>query len=195
MNGLLFRFLAGDFFQNNPFILPDFVGHVADQATTGCRYLVDAYCGSGLFGLSMASRFEAVAGVEVSESSADWARHNARANDLRNVTIHTASAEAIFAEISFPPEHCAVVIDPPRKGCGPEFLDQLFAFGPRRIVYVSCNPATQVRDLKEFESHRYRLLEIQPFALFPQTRHLECVVTLERQEGSSRAPSGQDPLS
>jgi len=177
---LTFSFLAGDFFQNNPFILPAFVAHVAKQATPGCRFLVDAYCGSGLFALSLAKHFEEVAGVEVSESAADWARRNARQNHLPNVTVLAASAEKIFADIAFPADETAVVIDPPRKGCGPEFLAQLFAFAPKRVVYVSCNPATQIRDLQEFQAHNYRIAEVQPFDLFPQTRHLECVVTLER---------------
>ena len=73
-----------------------------------------------------------------------------------------------------------VVIDPPRKGCSPGFLDQLFAFAPRRVVYVSCNPATQIRDLAPLIEAGYAIEEIQPFDLFPQTRHLECVVTLSR---------------
>ncbi|MDE0825568.1 MAG: class I SAM-dependent RNA methyltransferase [Akkermansiaceae bacterium] len=177
---LKFSFLAGDFFQNNPFILPAFVDHVATQAKQDCRFLVDAYCGSGLFALSLAKHFESVAGVEVSESAADWARRNAKDNNIDNVTILASSAEHIFADITFPGSETAVVIDPPRKGCNPEFLAQLFAFAPKRIVYVSCNPATQIRDLKEFEGQSYRIVEIQPFDLFPQTRHLECVVTLER---------------
>lgn len=177
---LTFSFLAGDFFQNNPFILPAFVDHVATQARPDCRFLVDAYCGSGLFGLSLAKHFEQVAGVEVSESAADWARRNASDNKIDNVTVLAASAEHIFADITFPAEETAVIIDPPRKGCGPEFLAQLFAFAPRRIVYISCNPATQIRDLQEFDTQHYRIVEVQPFDLFPQTRHLECVVTLER---------------
>ena len=72
------------------------------------------------------------------------------------------------------------IIDPPRKGCDRSFLDQLFAFGPRTVVYVSCDPATQMRDLKDFLAAGYRLTAVQPFDLFPQTRHLECVITLER---------------
>jgi tRNA/tmRNA/rRNA uracil-C5-methylase (TrmA/RlmC/RlmD family) len=74
-----------------------------------------------------------------------------------------------------------VVIDPPRKGCTPEFIQQLAAFGPSRLVYVSCDPATQVRDLKLLSQHGYQLRDVQPFDLFPHTRHLECVMTLERQ--------------
>ena len=72
-----------------------------------------------------------------------------------------------------------MVIDPPRKGCGPGFLEQLVRFGPRRIVYVSCNPATQMRDLRALIDHGFQPKEIQPFDLFPHTKHLECVITLD----------------
>jgi 23S rRNA (uracil1939-C5)-methyltransferase/tRNA (uracil-5-)-methyltransferase len=74
-----------------------------------------------------------------------------------------------------------VVIDPPRKGCDDAFLDQLFAFGPRAVVYVSCDPATQMRDLRRFLASGYALTAAQPFDLFPQTRHLECVLTLAKR--------------
>ncbi len=178
---LNFNFLAGDFFQNNPFILPDFTKYVADQAcATGARYLVDAYCGSGLFALSLASRFEKVLGVEVSETSADWARANANSNGIEHAEFMAASAEAIFEKVDFPADETAVVIDPPRKGCDMAFLSQLFAFAPKRVVYVSCNPATQIRDLAEFDKAGYKVTEVQPFDLFPQTKHLECVATLEK---------------
>ena len=100
---LSFQFLAGDFFQNNPFILPAFTGYVAKQASAaGTRFLVDAYCGSGLFALTLAKDFEKVAGVEVSETSCEWARKNAAANGIGNATFLTAPAEDIFAEINFP---------------------------------------------------------------------------------------------
>jgi tRNA/tmRNA/rRNA uracil-C5-methylase (TrmA/RlmC/RlmD family) len=179
---LKFQFLAGDFFQNNPFILPAFTGYVANQASGGgARFLVDAYCGSGLFSLTLAKSFEQVAGVEVSETSCEWARKNAAANKITNASFLTASAEAIFDSISFPAAETAVVIDPPRKGCTPEFIDQLVKFGPSRVVYVSCDPATQVRDLKLLGEGGYRLEDVQPFDLFPHTRHLECVMTLVRE--------------
>jgi 23S rRNA (uracil1939-C5)-methyltransferase/tRNA (uracil-5-)-methyltransferase len=182
---MVFQFLAGDFFQNNPFILPLFTGYVAKQAAAGgAKYLVDAYCGSGLFALTLAKDFEKVAGVEVSETSCEWARKNAKANDISNATFLTASAEDIFASISFPAKETAVVIDPPRKGCTPEFIDQLVKFGPSRVVYVSCDPATQVRDLKLLGEGGYQLADVQPFDLFPHTRHLECVMTLVKSGGS-----------
>lgn len=178
---ITFHFLAGDFFQNNPFILPAFTGYVAEQASSsGAKYLVDAYCGSGLFSLCLAHKFEKVAGVEVSETAADWAQRNADLNGINNATFLASSAEAIFGDISFPADETAVVIDPPRKGCNEEFLTQLFTFGPSKVVYVSCNPATQMRDLKEFLTAGYKLTAVQPFDLFPQTRHLECVIVLEK---------------
>ena len=177
---LTFHFLAGDFFQNNPFILPAFVDYASQQALIGSKYLIDAYCGSGLFGLSLAKHFEKVAMVEVSESGADWARYNAKANEITNAEILTASAEHIFQDITFPAKETTVLIDPPRKGCNEEFLHQLFTFEPKRVVYISCNPATQARDLKFFNDAGYQILDVQPVDLFPQTRHLECIVTLEK---------------
>lgn len=180
---LTFNFLAGDFFQNNPYILPAFTGYVAKQACAeGAKYLVDAYCGSGLFALTLAPHFRKVLGVEVSETSADWARANARSNGIEHATFLAASAEAIFEQVDFPAEESAVVIDPPRKGCDMAFLNQLFSFGPARVVYVSCNPATQIRDLAEFDKAGYEVVEVQPFDLFPQTKHLECVATLRKKK-------------
>lgn len=182
---LTFNFLAGDFFQNNPYILPAFTGYVARQACAGgAKYLVDAYCGSGLFALTLAPHFQKVLGVEVSETSADWARANARSNGITHASFLAASAEAIFEQVDFPAAETAVVIDPPRKGCDMAFLNQLFAFGPARVVYVSCNPATQIRDLAEFDRAGYEIVEVQPFDLFPQTKHLECVATLQKKAQS-----------
>jgi 23S rRNA (uracil1939-C5)-methyltransferase/tRNA (uracil-5-)-methyltransferase len=174
-------FRAGDFFQNNPFLLPAFAAYVRDEArASGARFLVDAYCGSGLFALAAARAFEAVAGVEVSESSVAFARENASANGIGNATFLAADASAIFAGLSYPGAETAVVIDPPRRGCDEPFLRQLMGFSPRAVVYVSCDPATQMRDLKAFLASGYAVSAIQPFDLFPQTRHLECVVTLVR---------------
>lgn len=181
---LKLRFLARDFFQNNPFILPAFTGYVRAQAkASGARFLIDAYCGSGLFALASAPAFERVAGIEISESSVTFARQNAAANKIANATFHVGDAATLFAGLdpAFAPRHTAVIIDPPRKGCDESFLRQLFAFGPRGVVYVSCDPATQMRDLKLFLDAGYELTAVQPFDLFPQTRHLECVITLQHR--------------
>jgi 23S rRNA (uracil1939-C5)-methyltransferase/tRNA (uracil-5-)-methyltransferase len=178
---LRLRFLARDFFQNNPSILPAFAGYVRNQAAAdGAHFLIDAYCGSGLFALAAAAKFQRVAGIEVSETSVAFARENATANGITNASFLAGDAAAIFAGVDFPAADTAVVIDPPRKGCDEPFLRQLFSFGPRAVVYVSCDPATQMRDLSHFLAAGYVLTAVQPFDLFPQTRHLECVITLKK---------------
>jgi 23S rRNA (uracil1939-C5)-methyltransferase/tRNA (uracil-5-)-methyltransferase len=181
VDGLSFTFLAGDFFQNNPFILPEFTRHARGEASaTGNRFLVDAYCGSGLFALTAAGAFEKVAGVEVSESAARQAAANAERNGITNTRFIAGHAATIFSGIDFPAGQTSVIIDPPRAGTDEAFLNQLFAFGPSRVVYISCNPATQMRDLKFFLAAGYQLRRVTPFDLFPQTKHLECVMTLDR---------------
>lgn len=178
VNGIDFHFLAGDFFQNNPFILNEFVKYAAKESS-GNEYLIDAYCGSGLFSLSLASSFKAVKGVEISETAADWAKQNARLNGIDNTDFIAASADAIFKEIDFEPQSTTVLIDPPRAGCSTDFLNQLFSFNPSKVVYISCDPATQMRDLRHFLEHGYTVENVQPFDLFPQTKHLECIITLK----------------
>jgi tRNA/tmRNA/rRNA uracil-C5-methylase (TrmA/RlmC/RlmD family) len=179
--GLTFEFLAGDFFQNNPFILESFVRYAVTQArSSGARHLVDAYCGSGLFSLFGAREFESVTGIEISTTAVERARANAERNGLANCTFTAGTAGDIFQNIASPAAETAVLIDPPRRGSDENFLGQLIAFAPRTIVYVSCNPATQMRDLRPLLDAGYAVRAVQPFDLFPQTKHLECVVTLER---------------
>jgi 23S rRNA (uracil1939-C5)-methyltransferase/tRNA (uracil-5-)-methyltransferase len=181
VGALKLHFLSRDFFQNNPFILPAFTGYVREQAAgSGAKFLVDAYCGSGLFALGCAPAFTRVTGIELSATSVKFATENAAANGITNAAFRAGDAAQIFAGLEFAPADTAVVIDPPRKGCDELFLGQLFAYGPRAVVYVSCDPATQMRDLKGFLAAGYRLTAVQPFDLFPQTRHLECVITLRR---------------
>ena len=180
---LVLHFVAGDFFQNNPFILPDFVNYGVNAARGNgeCRFLVDTYCGSGLFALSAASRFERILGVEVSGDAVVNARENARGNGIGNCEFVEGSSEIIFEKVTFPPDETAVIMDPPRKGSDEAFLAQLLAFAPKRIVYVSCGPDTQARDLQFLlAGKKYRLVEVQPFDLFPQTRHIENVAVLEK---------------
>ena len=178
---LSLQFLAGDFFQNNPFLLPRLVAHVADEAAAGgARFLVDAYCGSGLLGLAAAPRFERVLGVEVSDSAVKWARANAARNARTNCDFIAADASTVFAAVPFAAADTAVIVDPPRKGCGDDFLRQLVAFAPRTIVYVSCNPETQVRDIAVLRVAGYTCARALPFDMFPQTRHVEVVATLIR---------------
>jgi hypothetical protein len=115
VGGLRFRFQAGEFFQNNPYILPLMLEHVVSQASApGLDCLVDAYCGVGAFALYGAGKFREVAGVEISEAAVRLAARNAQLNGIANCTFLLGSAEAIFGAIRFDPARTAMVIDPPR---------------------------------------------------------------------------------
>ena len=179
---LLFQFKAGEFFQNNPFLVPEMVRHVVEEAKgEGIDDLVDAYCGGGLFALSAAASFSRVTGVEISRDGFEWARANALLNGIDNCAFILGTASDVFAEVETPGECSALVVDPPRKGCDEEFLRQALAFGPARIVYVSCDPSTQARDAKALVGGGYRISRVRPFDLFPQTRHVENVITFEKE--------------
>ena len=134
---LVFQFKAGEFFQNNPFILPTLVDYVIDQAKAGdSDFLVDAYCGGGLFSLSAAKYFTQVYGIEISREGFEWARANALINRIENAEFFLGNASSIFDEIRKDDKEYSLVIDPPRKGCEVNFLMQTLSFKPKRIIYV-----------------------------------------------------------
>lgn len=186
--GLTFQFRANDFWQNNPDALPHLVDHVVSEASQNrlATYLVDCYCGGGLFALAAASHFEQVVGLELSETSVASARANARENGIANAKFDAGDAEALFASVRhLPAERTAVILDPPRRGATPDFLSQLSDFAPRVVVYVSCDPATQARDAAHLLRAGYAIVRAVPFDLFPQTRHIESVLTFRHSSESS----------
>lgn len=182
VGGLDFEHRAGDFFQNNPEALPALVARVvADADAPGSDFLVDCYCGAGLFALAAAGRFEAVLGIEVDESNAAAAARNAARNGVGNAEFAAGRAEDLFKTANFDAERTTVVVDPPRRGLSADFVSQLVAYGPRRVVYVSCDPATLARDAAALvASGKFALGTATPFDLFPMTRHIETVLTLDR---------------
>lgn len=177
---LKYQFVAGDFFQNNPFILGTLIHYTLGQASaTNARYLIDAYCGVGVFALAGSALFESVYGVELSPMAVNLAQTNAKLNGISNCTFTQGKAESLFASLDCKGAESAMIIDPPRKGCDRLFLDQLLQLRPRRLVYISCAPDTQARDIAYLSEGGYKLQAVQPFDLFPQTRHIENVVTLD----------------
>lgn len=173
----------------NPFILPALVSYVVSEAKGDgcCKYLIDAYCGSGLFSLSAAADFSSVVGIEVSHRAVQAAKQNALANQISNVEFIEGKVQAIFADVKSTQtvdasSQTTVIIDPSRKGCDISFLNQLIEFAPRRVVYVSCNPATQARDAHVLVSNGYVISRVKPFDLFPQTKHIENVLTFNKIE-------------
>jgi 23S rRNA (uracil1939-C5)-methyltransferase/tRNA (uracil-5-)-methyltransferase len=172
-----FSYQAGEFFQNNPYPLPQLIDFVV-RAVAGTKYLIDAYCGVGVFGIVAAKNFEKVLGIEINDVAINFARQNARDNKVGNIRFIAGIAERIFENAEFAGFETSIIIDPPRTGCTETFLSQLLAFCPAKIVYISCAPDTQARDLKIL-GQKYSIEEIQPIDMFPQTRHIENIVVLK----------------
>ncbi|KAG8736925.1 tRNA(m5U54)methyltransferase, partial [Ceratobasidium sp. 428] len=149
-----FTFPAGQFFQNNNSVLKPLTDYVRDAILRPSQsggvevhvapptHLVDTYCGSGLFSITLSPHFDVIAGIEISADSIAFAQRNATLNHISTskCTFRAGTASSIFASVGeFPPDRTAVVIDPPRKGCDEPFIEQLVAFRPATLVYVSCN--------------------------------------------------------
>lgn len=197
----IFENVANSFFQNNNSILPTCINYVRQQCqppkseepttttTTNpeppIKYLLDAYCGSGLFAVSLAPSFTSTLGIDVDIHGIKSARLNAQHNRLANAGFITADASTLFQDVPFPPEQSLVLMDPPRKGASLDFLQQLCQFGPRRVIYVSCNVHTQARDVGLLVQGfggpwRYEIESLRGFDFFPQTGHVEGVCVLNR---------------
>ncbi|TGO37181.1 hypothetical protein BHYA_0103g00020 [Botrytis hyacinthi] len=196
----LFTSIAGSFFQNNNSILPVFTQYIRDHALPPpgsyspnlpkIQYLIDAYSGSGLFTITLSSLFKSSTGIDISDASIISARRNAELNNLEasRCSFMAADAPKLFKQVTYPKDETVVVIDPPRKGCDESFLSQLLKFGPRRVVYVSCNVHTQARDVGVLvngseEGVRYEIESLRGFDFFPQTGHVEGVAVLSRVDG------------
>ena len=144
--------------------------------------VIDAYCGIGTISLFLAQKAKKVYGVEVVPEAIQDAKANAKLNGMDNVEFVVGQAEKVMPEWKregLDPD--VIVVDPPRKGCAPEFLEAMIEMEPKRIVYVSCNPSTLARDLRILEDDGYRTIEVQPVDMFPNTPHIEAVTVLERQ--------------
>ncbi|KIW20943.1 hypothetical protein PV08_01522 [Exophiala spinifera] len=149
------------------------------------KYLLDAYCGSGLFAVCLSPLFSSVLGIDIDAMGIEAARENAKLNHIPNAGFIAADADVLFADVPFPPDQSLVVIDPPRKGASVDFLRQLCNFGPKRVVYVSCNVHTQARDVGMLvtglgKKWRYEIESLRGFDFFPQTGHVEGLCFLNR---------------
>ena len=151
-------------------------------ALTGEEVVLDTYCGIGTIGLYMAPQAKHVYGVEIVPDAIRDAKENAALNRFENTTFECGKAESVILKWKaegIKPD--VVMVDPPRKGCDDVFLDTLLQLQPERIVYISCNPATQQRDAMVLQSG-YDLVEITPVDMFPQTTHIETVAVFERKK-------------
>lgn len=141
--------------------------------------VVDAYCGIGTIGLSLADNVKHVYGVEIVPQAIEDAKANAKANGIENANYEIGKAEKImprWAREGIEPS--VIFVDPPRKGLDEKFIEASAAVNPEKIVYISCNPATLARDLRRYEDLGYHAVKVQPVDLFPQTYHVETVALL-----------------
>ena len=143
--------------------------------------LIDLYCGTGTIGLSMAGHVKKLIGVEIIPQAVEDAKNNALFNNITN-------AEFICSDASTASESLekrgikadCIIVDPPRKGCDSSLINTIVRMSPKRIVYVSCDPATLARDVHIFEKSGYKLQKAVPVDMFPRTPHVECVVLMSR---------------
>lgn len=141
--------------------------------------LMDLYCGTGTIGLTMAKDCKSLIGVEIIDKAIENAVENAKRNGIDNARFICCDAEKAAIELKredVTPD--VIVVDPPRKGLTEKLIDTIVQMNPKRVVYVSCDPATLGRDLKQFEESQYSVKEITPVDLFPRTAHVESVALL-----------------
>jgi 23S rRNA (uracil1939-C5)-methyltransferase len=174
--GKPFRVSAGSFFQVNTSqaeeLCRKILKHVAPQ---GDEKVVDLYSGVGMISLTLAGFVREVVGIEVDSLAVDDALANARTQSARNVEFVCADVNRAIHRVA---SADVVVLDPPRKGCPADTLSQIVSLRPKRIVYVSCNPATLARDLATLEQLGYVTHEVEPVDMFPQTFHVEVIARL-----------------
>ena len=145
--------------------------------------MLDLYCGAGTISLCLAREAAQVIGAEIVPAAVENARENALRNGLHNIEFLCADAGEAAAELArrgVRPD--AVVVDPPRKGLSPEVIETVCAMAPERVVYVSCDVATQARDLKRFADLGYAPEQAVAVDMFPRTAHVETVCCLYHQK-------------
>ncbi len=190
--GMRYRISPGAFFQVNTFTTPLLFSKVLDYADLiGEEEALDLYCGAGAISLLLAKECKKVTGIELFDAAIDDARLNADLNDLDNVGFFAGAVEELLPKLFEGRENIdLVVLDPPRKGAERAALKALKTLKPKKIIYVSCNPATLARDcgiLADFgdensdkTSAHYKIEAITPVDMFPWTSHVECVVLMSR---------------
>jgi 23S rRNA (uracil1939-C5)-methyltransferase len=180
--GLVFRISAQSFYQINPVQTEVLYNKAIEFAQLSGRETVfDAYCGVGTIGLVASSRASRVIGVELNRSAVRNAIANARTNGITNARFYAGDADEFLTDMAEEGERADVVLmDPPRAGSDQRFLTSLIRMAPERVVYISCNPDTQLRDIEILMRGGYHVQAVQPVDMFPHTNHVESIVLLSK---------------
>ncbi len=178
INGVKFKISHRSFYQVNPIQTEELYKKAIEYADLSSdEVIIDAYCGIGTIGLSVAPYAKTVLGVDIVKQSIDDANSNANYNGIKNTKFVTGKAESVIK--SWKNYDVDVLfIDPPRKGCDKEFLKTIAEMKIPKIVYISCNVSTLARDLNFLQAHNYDVVEVTPYDMFPQTSHIETVTKL-----------------
>ncbi|PKR84020.1 23S rRNA (uracil(1939)-C(5))-methyltransferase RlmD [Heyndrickxia camelliae] len=182
IGNIRFAISARSFYQVNP----EQTKVLYDQALkyaglSGKETVIDAYCGIGTISLFLAQQAKKVYGVEIVPEAIEDAKRNAKLNEIENVEFAVGEAETVIPKwYEDGVKADVLVVDPPRKGCDETLLQTIIEMKPKKVVYVSCNPATLARDLRILEDGGFKTAEVQPVDMFPQTMHVETVVLMSR---------------
>jgi 23S rRNA (uracil1939-C5)-methyltransferase len=174
-----FRVSAGSFFQVNTVMAEKMVEHLLDKLPLPAKTILDVYCGVGLFSAFLAPRCERLIGIESSPIASEDFTFNL--DEFDHVELYEGAAEDVipglveqFGNLPY------VLLDPPRAGVDKRALDAIRQLEPEVIAYVSCDPSTLARDAARLVAGGYRLAEVTPFDLFPQTYHIESISIFSR---------------
>ena len=180
--GYKFRISPDSFYQINPVQTEKLYQTAIEYAAlTGKETVIDAYSGIGTIGISASKNAGKVIGVELNRDAVQDAIANAKANHITNTRFYTGDAGDFMHKMAEHGEKADVVfLDPPRSGSTVKFMDALVKLSPSRVVYISCNPQTQARDLKYLAEKGYAVRKVQPVDMFPRAGHTEVVVLMSR---------------
>ncbi len=181
--GFTFQISAKSFYQINPIQTEKLYNKAIEFANLkGDETVLDAYSGIGTISLIASKKASEVIGVEINRDAVQNAIKNARINKVNNVKFYQGDAGEFMMALANDKIHIdTVFMDPPRNGSDEKFLSSVASHKPKKIVYISCNPTTQARDLKYLTSRGYRVDKIQPVDMFPHTSHVECCVLLVKK--------------
>ena len=181
--GLTFRISSKSFYQINPVQTEKLYGKAMELAgLTGKERVIDAYCGIGTIGMVAAKSAKEVIGVELNPDAVRDAIKNAKRNQMKNIRFYQDDAGRFMEKMAAKGEKADVVfMDPPRSGSTEQFMKSAVTLAPQKIVYISCDPQTQARDLKYLTKHGYKAMGAYPYDMFPFTKHAENIVLLVKQ--------------
>lgn len=180
LSGMKFQISSKSFYQVNPIQTEKLYGKAIEMAgLKGDEVAIDAYSGIGTISLVLSKSVKKVIGVELNPDAVKDSITNAKKNGVKNVYFHKDDAGDFMVKLANKDEKIdLVVMDPPRSGSDEKFLSSLVKLSPEKVVYISCNPETQARDVSYLEGKGYKVREIQPVDMFPRTEHVEGIIMM-----------------